>query len=294
MHPRVAYVTPEAATEPDTAAALSAIEAAGMDAQSRSWDSDTAWDEYDLVLVRSAWGHEQRRQDFLRWARWVEDHTRLANPAVTLARNTDRTYLRDLRQRGLAIVDTLWFEPGDDPAAFDAEISARGWEICAVRPHIGGTAAHVLEGGREVTAAAQSWASQGAVAMVQPADWVSRPGAQVSVVFVGGRVCMAVTSHTGDAPVAMGATRVSIVELDQAVTDLAVEVHATASAGERLLYARVDLVQDAGDWSVWGFEATDPSLFLDTDPRSAAAMGHAVRTWIIPEAQAADFLVGSG
>ena len=128
MHPRVAYVTHSgsAAPDPDIDVALPALEAAGLDPEVCAWDADATWDAFDLVLVRSAWDHSARRQDFLRWARSVEDQTRLANPALTLARNTDRTYLRDLRKQGFPVVDTVWLEPGDDPAVAEAQIGARG------------------------------------------------------------------------------------------------------------------------------------------------------------------------
>lgn len=287
MHPRVAYVTHSgsAAPDPDIDVALPALEAAGLDPEVCAWDGDATWDAFDLVLVHSAWDHSARRQDFLRWARSVEDQTRLANPALTLARNTDRTYLRDLRKQGFPVVDTVWLEPGDDPAVAEAQIGARGWERCAVRPHIGTGSAgvEVADGVSQAARTAAGLAAQGAVAMVQPAYWSDQ--AHRSVVVLDGQITHAVT-----APV--GSTAPKPADVDEGVADLTRAVFDIARAGEQLLYARVDLVHDDSDWLLWGFEATDPCLYLDAT--SAGALGQAVREWIMPEAQARDFLVGSG
>jgi hypothetical protein len=296
MHPRVAYVTHSgsATPDPDIEAALPAMEAAGLDPEVCAWDGDTAWDEFDLVLVRSPWDHTVRRQDFLRWARFVEERTQLANPALTLARNTDRTYLRDLRKQGLPVIDTVWLEPGDDPAVCAAQIDARGWQRCAVRPHIGTGSAgvEVFDGVASAARAAGSMAAAGAVAMVQPAAWFEEPGAHLSVVLLDGRISHAVTTPADHVPGRPDAIAVEPVDVDDTTADLAAAVFAAAGAGEQLLYARVDLVNDGGQWLLWGFEATDPCLFLDAAD-SAPRFGHAVRGWIMPEAQAGDFLVGS-
>lgn len=296
MHPRVAYVTHSgsAAPDPDLQAATTAIEAAGLDPEVHAWDSDTAWGEFDLVLVRSPWDHAVRRQDFLRWARRVEDQTRLANPAVTLARNTDRTYLRDLRKQGLPVVDTVWLEPGEDPSQCAAQLYALGWDRCVVRPHIGTGSAEVevVDGVDRVARAAGSLAERGAVAMVQSAPWIEESGAHLSVVFLDGQISHAVTTP-GDRP-PVGSVPEHAAVIDDTITDLASAVFDAARAGENLLYARVDLVNEGGQWLLWGFEATDPCLFLDAAAGSAATLGHAVREWIMPDARAADFLVGSG
>ena len=287
MRPRVAYVTHSGSADPDPDidVALPALEAAGLDPEVCTWDSDAAWDAFDLVLVRSPWDHSTRRQDFLRWARSVEDHTLLANPALTIARNTDRTYLRDLRKQGFPVVDTVWLEPGDDPAVAEAQIDARGWERCAVRPHVGTGSAgvEVADGVAQAARTAAVMAAHGAVAMIQPAYWSDQ--AHRSVVVLDGQITHAVTAPAGT-------TAPMPADVDEGVSDLTRAVFDSARAGEQLLYARIDLVDDDGEWLLWGFEATDPCLFLDST--SATALGQAVREWIMPEAQAGDFLVGSG
>ncbi len=53
------------------------------------------------------------------------------------------------------------------------------------------------------------------------------------------------------------------------------------AAPEPLLYARVDAVDDGGQWLLKRFEAVGPRLFLDD--RTADTLARAVRDWLTGE-----------
>jgi len=93
---------------------LAALAARELTAEPAVWtDPDVDWPAYDLVVVRCTWDYHERRADFLDWARRVAAVTTLANSADVLDWNTDKTYLRTLREAGLPVVPTDWLEPGD-------------------------------------------------------------------------------------------------------------------------------------------------------------------------------------
>ncbi len=89
MRPQVAYITADPGADPDLVAAMPALDHAGLDVHPVPWDGGFPWSDADLVLVASPHDVGRRRPQFLRWAREVEDHTKLANAALTLVRNTD-------------------------------------------------------------------------------------------------------------------------------------------------------------------------------------------------------------
>jgi hypothetical protein len=274
MYARIAYVT-YSGDLPDTdlPPALAAMRRARLAPEAVAWDAPADWEDFDLVVVRSAWDYSARRQEFLRWARVVEEQTLLANPARILARNTDPNRLRDLARAGLATVDTVWFEPGDDPAACQQALVARGWTRFCVRPSVGPPARTVAGSPGEAASRAAALAGLGHLAMIQPAD----QEATLSVIVLGGATSHAVRrEHSGG---------VLPAEIPDDVDELLPEILAVGSDGESLLYARVDLTPQAGRWLLRDFEATEPRLFLDSDPAAADRFARAVRTAVSPLAE---------
>lgn len=88
---------------------VQALYRAGADARAVIWDDPAvAWDNLDLVVVRSTWDYPTRREEFLTWA--AARH-RIANPAPVLAWNTDKRYLQDLQQAGVPVVPGHVLEP---------------------------------------------------------------------------------------------------------------------------------------------------------------------------------------
>jgi len=282
MRPQVAYITADPGSDPDLMAALPALDHAGLDVHPVRWDADVQWSDTDLVLVGSPHDVGRLRPEFLRWARDVEDHTLLANGALTLVRNTDRTYLRDLPGRGVPVVDTVWFEPGDAVSDCVDAIAGLGWTDFRVTAATGhpDTTSHAQP--EEAAHAAAAIAGGGTVAMIRSG---SADSARVGMVLLAGRISHAV-SWQGSDP--------SVFEPDADLARLALAFATAAAGGDGVLHARVDLVREAGKWKLLDFEATSPALFLQAAPRATQTYAHAVRQCVMPDAQAADFLAGSG
>jgi len=143
----------------DGAALLEALDAEGVQAAPVVWDSGADWAAYDLVVVRSTWDYDRRREQFLAWAASVP---RLANPADVLAWNTDKTYLQALASAGVPVVETTWLVPGDvftppaGPYVVKPTVSAGARDTAA------------YDGGADATAHVQRLLAAGRPVMVQP------------------------------------------------------------------------------------------------------------------------------
>lgn len=112
---RIAFVTSTHYRELDADLPLLAAAAhdRGLDAEIVVWDDPAVdWAGYAEVVVRSCWDYIARREEFVAWAASVP---RLHNWPAVLAWNTDKTYLRQLEQAGVPIIETRWdVAPGDD------------------------------------------------------------------------------------------------------------------------------------------------------------------------------------
>src|SRR5437764_13220090 len=61
------------------------------------WDDPSVqWTSIGVAVVRSTWDYFRRVDAFLAWADWVDQATRLLNPAATLRWNAHKGYLLDL------------------------------------------------------------------------------------------------------------------------------------------------------------------------------------------------------
>ncbi len=81
----------------------------GIDPRVAAWDDESVdWSEAGIVVLRAVHNYAARRDDFLRWTRQIP---KLLNNADVVEWNTDKHYLRELGERGMPTIETVWLEP---------------------------------------------------------------------------------------------------------------------------------------------------------------------------------------
>jgi glutathione synthase/RimK-type ligase-like ATP-grasp enzyme len=128
---------------PDDAVAVTALERQSVRVEGVIWDDPSAdWMKYDAIVLRSCWDYFY---DPPKFAEWIEKLTslgaRVFNSLPTVRWNHDKTYLRDLEQRGIAIAPTFWCERGTTPS-IQKILAERVWAKAVVKPTISGTSMH--------------------------------------------------------------------------------------------------------------------------------------------------------
>ncbi len=87
---------------------MTALSTRGLRVSRVSWMSRTFdWATTRCVLIRSTWDYQQHADAFSAWLDRVSSQSMLLNPPITLRWNMDKRYLFDLRDRGVAIPDTV-------------------------------------------------------------------------------------------------------------------------------------------------------------------------------------------
>ena len=268
--------------DPDEQLLLAPLASAGVDATVAVWDDpDVDWGRFDLVVIRSTWDYITRHEAFLTWARSVD---RLANPADVIEWNTDKRYLRQLAAAGVPVVETSWIEPGDD-----VELPHTGEVV--VKPAI---SAGSLDTGRYdlgrddhhrlATAHASGLVRAGRTVMVQPYLAAVDTDGERSLLFAGGAYSHSVAKGamlSGPAEATDDLFHPETITPRTATDDEVALAQRTLSAvpggSDRLLYARVDLLDEAdGTPRVLEVELTEPSLFMGQAPGSAARFAAAI------------------
>ncbi|XVV07991.1 ATP-grasp domain-containing protein [Actinosynnema sp. CA-248983] len=261
----------------DDDALIGALADVGVDASWSVWGSgETA----DLVVLRSTWDYTDRREEFLEWCASVPT---LANPAVVVPWNTDKSYMLDLARMGVPVVPTVLAEPGfsDWPTG-----------EFVIKPTVGaGSRGALRVSPGDFAAASAHLATLGGPALVQPYQAAVDAVGETALVYFGGQYSHAFTK---------GAMLTRDAEYDESglyIVERLSGAHPTGpqqrlaedaldAAAEHLglrrtdfLYARVDLVADAaGAPLLLELELVEPSLgFRQTDATAPLRFASAVR-----------------
>src|SRR5215472_8764795 len=141
--PRVALVTSSKFPNltADDRLLLAPLAERGICAEPAIWDDPVAnWSSYDALVLRSTWDYHLKPEKFLRW---IDSLARVKaqvwNSPALVRWNANKTYLRDLDSRGVAIVPTIWPEAVDG-VMLREKLHELGWKKAVVKPRISATA----------------------------------------------------------------------------------------------------------------------------------------------------------
>jgi hypothetical protein len=257
---------------------LEELASRGVDAAWVAWDDASVdWAAARLVLVRSTWDYESRREEFLAWADAVGPT--LVNGAAAFAWNTDKAYLVDLGATDLPVVPTVVADEEGElapavatfaPAVVKPRVGAGGRGVVVFDGEPGGP-----DGLDESRLALGPW-------VVQPLVESVRTEGETSVFVLGGEAVSQVRKRPAGAEIRVHEEyggRTDAVPLDDEAARLSVAAVRTAEdlLGGPLPYARADLMRlDDGTLALSELEITEPGLYLDVVPANAGAFADLV------------------
>jgi len=276
-----------------------ALETRGVATAAVVWDDPTVdWSAYPNVLIRSTWDYTDRAQQFADWTRRVEHSSALLNPAEVVAWNIDKTYLRDLEQRGLPIVPTIWLDPerNMDARAIHTRFPAFGDFVIKPTVSAGSRDTGRYEAGDTPSRMlaithAKNLLGVGRHVMLQRYLRQVDTVGETALIYVDGQFSHAVRKSALLAgPYRREETQGVLYRQEQmaprdpseAERALADRVMATVpevfpALDRPLLYARIDLIpDDEGKPVILEVELIEPSLFLEHAPGSADRVADAV------------------
>ncbi|MGH8795094.1 MAG: ATP-grasp domain-containing protein [Stackebrandtia sp.] len=282
--PRVALATCSALPDldPDEALVLAPLRSRGVEAEAAVWDDPHVdWDSFDATLVRCTWDYQDRRDEFVDWARRTP---RLHNCAEIVEWNTDKRYMRDLETAGVPVVPTAWLPPGDE-----VRLPETGeWVL---KPSIGagsrGAGRFQLDRADHYELAlslVEGLHASGRTVMAQPYQVEVDVAGEKALLYAGGDYSHAINKAALlDGPAGPDdvefykAERISPAEATAAECELAeATLKAVPGGADQLLYARVDVVGEGDAVRVLELEVAEPSMFYGHAPGSAERMADAV------------------
>lgn len=250
-----------------------------IEARPAIWsDANLNWSQADAILIRSCWDYHLRLKEFLAWTSALEQaKVRVLNPAPMLRWNTNKIYLRELEEKGVPIVPTLWPEPGFQ---LKQELQARKWERAVVKPRVSATAYRTLLTSPDNTGDAQTLINdliRGPGAMVQEFLEEVQSHGEWSLIFFSGQFSHAVvkTPKSGDfrSQEEFGG---DIRNTPPSKSLIQTASRALAAIHPTPLYARVDGVESRGQFRLMELELIEPALYLNLADGAAERFADAI------------------
>ncbi|MCC2315750.1 ATP-grasp domain-containing protein [Cellulomonas xiejunii] len=284
--------------DPDDVPLRTALAERGVPTDVVVWDDPTVdWSAYPHVLIRSTWDYTDRPAQFADWTRRVERTSQLLNPADVVAWNIDKTYLRDLEQRGIPIVPTIWLDPERNLNARAIHTRFPAFGDFVIKPTVsaGSRDTGRYDAGQTPSRSlaithAKNLLAVGRRVMLQ--RYLTRVDTQgeSALVYVDGEFSHSVRKEpllegpyrAGDKEGVLFRERVLAArdasEQERAVSDLVVEELGKVFPDRSpLLYTRVDLIpDDEGRPVVLEVELAEPSLFFEHAPGAVERFADAV------------------
>lgn len=267
-----------------------ALQAAGARTRIVDWDdSSVSWADFDVVLIRSTWDYIDRLPEFLAWVDSAGRQTTVLNSPAVVRWNTDKHYLGELARARVPVVPSAFLEPGGNAAQGIRDfLDGDNCSEFVVKPCVSAgsrdTQRHARAQAGEAIAQAERLLAAGRSVLLQPyLESVDRDG-ETALMFFAGRFSHGIRKGPLLPPGKAGSPAIGLFAPEKITSrvpgadELGVADRVLAALRFKApLYARVDLIRDAGGAPVLlELELTEPSLFFAHSGGSAERFTAAV------------------
>ena len=250
-----------------------------------SWRKEHVdWSQYEAVIIRSTWDYQDDADAFVTVLETIEKSgTLLLNSLNVVKWNINKNYLREVQVHGAEIVPTLWLERFDF-SLVEGYFEHFETEQIVIKPSISANADNTfwLKKGDFLQKKQELQESlKNRQLMVQPFIQSIVDQGEYSLFYFAGEYSHSIikTPKSGDFRVQEehGGQLTSISPSEELLT---AANKALQTIPEKVLYARVDLVEHQGVFKIMEIELIEPSLYFNLDASAAMKFAKAFNKWM--------------
>lgn len=237
------------------------------------------WNSFDRVVIRSTWDYQSDVAHFLRVLETIEASTaQLDNPLPIVRWNMRKTYLRDLAEKLVTIVPTLWMDRlGEDQLSenqVELWLEQFATTQLIVKPQVGANADDTFwlstsQSNEMFEQAKVAFANR--ACMIQPFVESVLSEGEYSLFYFNGMYSHAIVKRpkSGDFRVQEEhGARIESIDADEDLREAGDKV--IDAIGYQLLYARIDLIRlPDGRPALMEAELIEPSLYFNYDAEAS-------------------------
>lgn len=251
------------------------LKSLGWELTEVSWHAKNHnWEQYDAVIVRSTWDYQAHCQDFLTCLQVIDNSSAVLCNSMSLIKwNISKHYLKELENKGVPIIPTLWADELQEQN-FAAAFAKFGCDEIVIKPYVSANAdgtyrltpAQVTE---QLPLIMQEYKERSA--MLQPFLSSIIEEGEYSLFYFNSQYSHAICKRPakGDFRVQEEhGGQLNSIEPSKAMFALAEQT--IDALPEEALYARVDIVSLNGGLMIIEVELIEPSLYFNMDAASPA------------------------
>lgn len=249
-----------------------ALKELGFETVEIPWDTPNIdWSKFAAVIIRSTWDYQNRLEEFLAVLQTISDSgTLLLNDLETVRWNIHKSYLEDLKGRGVTIVPTLWRPRLNSLDGLFEELKA---DEIVVKPAIGANADATfrvsLRAKRGDPDILETFADR--ECMIQPFLPSIISNGEYSLFYFGHEFSHAIVKKPASGDFRVQEEHGGSIETFYPSKEMREQgERVIAALPHETLYARVDLVKLPSEWAVMEVELIEPSLYFPYDEESPA------------------------
>ncbi len=246
------------------------LESRGYSVHAVVWNAaDVDWGRFAAVIVRSTWDYHLHIDAFRAWLSHLEElGVTVWNPPALMRWNTAKTYLRQLVDRGVSIVETRWVAQ-HERTSLASIVEAAQWEQFVVKPSVSASAHRTWRGSISeavvLEANFRAAVTHGGVLVQRFLPEVTSDG-EWSLLFYGGEFSHAVIKRprAGDFRVQRehGGSSRSASAPAYAIASAGAALHEAEVLHAKSAYARVDGCLVNNRFVLMELELIEPDLYL--------------------------------
>ena len=266
----------------EDALVVNALSKLGLKVIRLAWsDPDFDWSSTKSVLFRTTWDYFDNFTQFSKWLNTISKVTTLYNSEAIIRWNIDKHYLKDVKEKGVHIAETLFIEKGDPRTLKDLH-KETGWTETVLKPCVSGAARHTYKLNPENIANHQGIYETliaNEAMMLQPFQNNIVTEGEVSMMVFNGKFTHAIIKKAK-----VGDFRVqddfggSVHDYQPTEAEIEFAEHAVKACKEVPLYARVDLFKDNDNRiALAELELVEPELWFRHHPDAAMILAQGIK-----------------
>lgn len=260
----------------------SALEKLDLKVVRIDWDdSNFDWNSTRCAVFRTTWDYFDRFPQFDAWLSRVQDRTMFINPIQQIRWNMNKSYLRDLREKGVNIVQTKFIEQGDDRTLRHLFLDL-DCDDAVLKPMIAGAARHTYllnhENVHDHEEIYQKLIANEGM-MLQPYQYSITTKGEISLMVIGGEFTHAILKKAkpGDFRVQddFGGT---VHDYEPGYLEIEFAEKVVKACDPIPAYARVDVMWDnSGDFVLSELELIEPELWFRENMLAAEKLARVIQ-----------------